>query len=219
VIAGRPAAWRYGLIVLLLGAYAALVHYSNSNPNAKPLGAVLAITPVMALGLGLAWRSSHRLAAIAVALVLSALIVSRWRMLESRYSLVYLLEDATVYGLLSFAFARSLAKDRVPLCSYWASLVHGSLPPVVARYTRRVTAAWAVFFALVVATSMVLYAWAPLPLWSAFANFVTLPLIALMFVSEYALRHKALPPSHRTGLLRSVRAFLDASRAGRMARP
>jgi uncharacterized membrane protein len=219
VIAGRPAAWRYGLIVLLVGGYAALVHYSNSNPSAKTLGAVLAITPVAAIGVGLAWRSAYRPAAIAIALFLGALIVTGWRVLESRFSLVYLLEDVMLYGLLCFAFARSLAQDRQPLCTYWASLAHGTLPPVVARYTRKVTAAWAVLFSLIVATSTVLYVWAPLQVWSAFANFLTLPLIVLMFVAEYALRRKVLPSSHRTGLIRSVRAFLEASRAARVVRP
>jgi uncharacterized membrane protein len=219
VIAGRPAAWRYGLIVLLVGGYAALVHYSNSNPSAKTLGAVLAITPVVAVGLGLVWRSSYRPAAIAIALFLGALIVSRWRVLESRYSLGYLLEDVTLYSLLCFAFARSLAQDRQPLCSYWATLAHGSLPPVVAHYTRKVTTAWALFFSLIVAISTVLYVWAPLQVWSVFANFLTLPLIALMFAAEYALRHKVLPSSHRTGLIRSVRVFLDASRAARVVGP
>ena len=217
--ARRQAAWRYGWIVLLFAAYAALVHYSNSHSNAKPLGAVLAIAPLLAVGVGMAWRSPYPFAAVTLALVAAALVLSRWKILESNYSLVYLLEDLMLYGLLSLTFARSLAKNRVPLCTYWATLVHGPLPPVVQSYTRTVTAVWAVFFALIGATSIALYAWAPLQAWSAFANFVTLPLIGLMFLSEYVVRRKVLPPSHRTGLLRSVRVFLDASRAARMVRP
>jgi uncharacterized membrane protein len=218
VIAGRQTAWRYGWIVLLLGGYAALVHYSNAHPDTKPLGAVLAVAPLLALALGLAWRCAYRLAAVTLALPLGALVYSRWQTLESNYSLMYLLEDLALYGLLGITFARSLLRNHVPLCTYWATLVHGPLPPVVERYTRTVTAVWAVFFALIGATSAVLYAWAPLQVWSAFANFVTLPLIALMFLSEYLVRRKILPPSHQTGLLRSVRVFLDASRAARMVR-
>lgn len=216
--AGRQTAWRYGWILLLFGGYAALVHYSNARPNAKPLGAVLAVAPLLALALGLAWRSTHRLVAVTLALLLGALVGSLWQILESNYSLLYLLEDLALYGLLSLTFGRSLLRNQVPLCTYWATLVHGPLPPLVGRYTRTVTAAWAVFFALTGAASAVLYAWAPQQMWSAFANFVTLPLIALMFLSEYAVRRKILPPSHQTGLLRSVRVFLDASRAARTAR-
>ncbi len=216
---GRQAAWRYGWIVLLFAGYAALVHYSNSHSDAKPLGAVLAVAPLLALGLGMAWRCAYPLAAVTLALAVAALALSRWKILESNYSRLYLLEDLMFYGLLGVTFARSLARKRVPLCTYWATLVHGQLPAVVERYTRTVTAAWAAFFALLSATSIGLYAWAPLQAWSAFANFVTLPLVALMFLSEYLVRRKILPPSHRTGLLRSVRVFLDASRAARMARP
>jgi uncharacterized membrane protein len=219
VIAGQPAAWRYVLIVLLFGSYAALVHHSNSNANSKPIGVLLAITPLAALGFGLIWRAGHRLAAVGVTLILGAIVFSRWRVLESRYSLLYLLEDAALYGLLSLTFARSLTQGRTPLCTYWASSVHGALPPVLARYTRKVTAAWAVLFMAIVAGSIALYAWAPLSVWSAFANFITPLLIVLMFLCEYALRHKVLPPSHRTGLLRSVRAFLEAPRTDRVLRP
>jgi uncharacterized membrane protein len=194
------------------------VHYSNSHPSAKPLGAVLAIAPLLAVGLGVAWRLTYRLAAIALILLLGALVFILWRTVKGNYPLVYLLEDLTLYSVLGLAFARSLAGDKVPLCTQWATLVHGPLPAVVERYTRRVTAGWAIFFALLVAASAALYMWTSLTAWSAFSNFVTLPLIALMFVSEYALRHRVLPPSHRTGLLRSVRVFLDASRAVRLAR-
>jgi hypothetical protein len=78
---------------LLLG-YAILAHYSNSNPAAKPLGAVLAIAPPLALigsdshgAAVIAWRLSHSRYWSAV------LIASCWQILESTYSLVYLLED------------------------------------------------------------------------------------------------------------------------------
>lgn len=218
MIARRQAAWRYGWLVLLLAGYAGLVHYSNSMPDARRLGAFLASAPLVALGLGLAWRSSYRFTAVALVLCLSALALSRWQVLQKRYSLLYLLEDLTLYGVLSITFARSLAKNRVPLCTYWASLVHGTLPPIVERYTRTVTAVWAAFFVLIGAASVVLYVWTSLQVWSTFANFVTLPLIALMFLSEYVVRRRILPPSHRTGLMRSVRVFLEASRAARMVR-
>lgn len=218
MIAGRQAAWRYGWIVLPLAGYAVLVHYSNSHSDAKLLGALLAVAPLIALSIAVAWRSTYRLTAVTLVLFAGALAFSRWKILESNYSLLYLLEDLILYGFLSVTFARSLAKNRMPLCTYWATLVHGPLPSLVARYTRTVTAAWAVFFALIGATSVALYAWASLQAWSAFANFVTLPLVGLMFLSEYVVRRKILPPSHQTGLLRSVRVFLDASRAARLAR-
>jgi uncharacterized membrane protein len=211
MISGRKAAERYGCIALLLLGYAVLVHYSNLSPSAKPLGAVLASAPPLALGLGLTWRSGYRLVALALAALLATLIFLHWQVLQSNYPLLYLLEDVTVYALLSMTFARSLLRGHVPLCTYWADLVQGPLPAVVARYTRKTTAAWALFFALIAGMSLALYQWSPLRIWSAFSNFGTLPLVVLMFVGEYAVRLRVLPPQHRTGLLTSVRVYLDSS--------
>jgi uncharacterized membrane protein len=142
--------------------------------------------------------------------------VSCWPILERNFSLLYLLEDLGFYGVLSVTFARSLVGGRVPLCTYWADLVHGPLPAPVARYTRNTTAAWAVFFALVGAASLALYVYAPLRVWSAFSYFVTLPLVVLMFVGEYAVRRRVLPPLHRSGLLDSVLVYLNSSRRTRI---
>ena len=207
----RWAAQRYGWPAALVVAYAILANYTNLNPAAKPLGALLAIVPPLALGVGLAWRSSYRLASLAIALLAPALIFSYWQVLESNFALVYLLEDLGFYGLLSATFARSLVGGRVPLCTYWADLVHGPLPALVERYTRKTTAAWALFFALIAATSLALYVFAPLRVWSVFSYFVTFPLVVLMFIGEYAIRRRVLPPLHRSGLMDSVRVYIKSS--------
>lgn len=218
MISGRRAAQRHGWVVLLLIGYAILAHVSNSSPGARPLGAVLASAPPLALGLGLAWRSPYRLVALLLAALLAALIVVYWQLLERNYSLLYLIEDAGIYALLSITFARSLARGRVALCTSWAALVHRPLPELTARYTRKATAAWALFFAVIAGLSLGLYLWAPLRIWSAFSNFVTLPLVAVMFIGEYAVRRRVLPPSQRTGLWMSVLVYLDSDRARRILR-
>jgi uncharacterized membrane protein len=211
VTRARWAAQRYGWPAALVVAYVILANYTNLNPAAKPLGALLAIIPPLALGVGLAWRSSYRLAAVAIAVLAAALIFSYWQVLESNFSLLYLLEDLGFYGLLSVTFARSLVGGRVPLCTYWADLVHGPLPALVVRYTRNATAAWALFFALIATASLTLYMYAPLRIWSAFSYFATFPLVILMFIGEYAVRRRVLPPLHRSGLIDSVRVYMDSS--------
>ena len=105
----------------------------------------------------------------------------------------------------------------MPLCTHWADLVHGPLPPLVARYTRKTTVAWAVFFALIAAASFTLYVFAPLRIWSAFSYFVTFPLVVLMFIGEYAVRRRVLPPLHRSGLWDSVLVYMNSSRRTRIA--
>jgi uncharacterized membrane protein len=219
VIRSRWPVGRYAWIAVLIVGYAGLAHYTNSNPDAKPLGAILAIAPPFALGIGLAWRSALRLPSLALVAVSAALIIAQWRLIEAHFSIVYLIEELSVYGLLSVTFARTLVPGAVPLCTHWADLVHGPLPAFVARYTRNTTAAWAAFFALMTLSSLALYIYAPLAVWSAFSNFATLPLVGLMFVGEYLVRRRVLPPLHRTSLLASVQVYLDASRRATSARP
>lgn len=212
MIKGGSATRRYAWFAVLIGAYAALAHYTNSNPRAQSLGAVMAIAPALAVALGCAWRSPYRLLALALAALGVAVLAINWRMVEANFPLLYLLEECGVYAVLSFTFARSLLPGRIPLCTYWADRLHGPLPAVVARYTRSTTAAWAVFFALLTCASLLLYQYAPLRIWSLFSNFVTIPLVVLMFIGEYAVRRKRLPPEHRTGLWQSMRAYLDSQR-------
>jgi uncharacterized membrane protein len=77
-----------------------------------------------------------------------------------------------------------LATGRVPLCTRWATVVHGPLAPAVTRYTRSVTAAWTLFFALMTTGLIALFLLAPFPAWSAFANFCGFPLIVAMFLGS-----------------------------------
>jgi len=106
---------------------------------------------------------------------------------------------------------RSLAGDRVALCTQLADQIHGPLTAQEVRYTRRVTAAWALFFVSITAATLSLFVYAPLRTWSLFANFCVVPLIGLMFVAEYAVRRRVLPQVQRRGILAGVRAYFASS--------
>jgi uncharacterized membrane protein len=212
VIKGGAATRRFVWFAVLIAGYAALAHYTNSNPRAKSLGALMAIAPLLAVALGFAWRSAYRLPALALVALAVTLLAIFWRTVEGHFALVYFLEECGAYALLGLTFARSLLPGRTPLCTRWADLLHGPLPDQVARYTRNTTAAWAVFFALLTCASLLLYEYAPLRVWSAFSNFATVPLIVLMFIGEYAVRRRLLPAEHRTGLWQSMRVYFDTQR-------
>ena len=199
-------------------AYAVLAHVSNSTPGASALGVVLATGPLLLVPVMLAWRSRYRLAALLLVVLAGALVYEYWRVLAQYFPWLYLLQQAGAYGLLGLAFGRSLAPARVPLCSEWATTLHGPLRPAVARYTRAVTQAWTLFFALVTIALLALFVFAPLPVWSAFANFCTFPLVVAMFVGEYTVRRRVLPDAQQTGILDGARAFLDSRRDPAAAR-
>jgi uncharacterized membrane protein len=187
-------------------AYAVLAHLSNSRPGTGELGALLAIGPLWLAAVFLAWRARHRALALAgCALALLAIALS-WRQLESHFAWVYLVQQAGSYVALAVLFGRTLAAGREPLCSRFAALVHGPLAPEVARYTRRVTQAWTLFFVGIVVALVVTFLALPLREWSAFANFATLPLVGVMFIVEYAVRRRALPNMAHRGLGATLRA-------------
>jgi uncharacterized membrane protein len=68
--------------------------------------------------------------------------------------------------------------------------------------------AWVIFFAAIIIISSLLFFLAPLAVWSIFVNFLTLPLVALMFIAEFMLRRRLLlgiPSGH---IFDAVRAYM-----------
>ena len=187
--------------------YAVLAHVSNAVPGNQGLGLLLAVAPLWLIAAAMAWRSDGRVIGL-MACGIAALVVFLLRAeFERHYPWIYLAQQLGAYGLLGFVFARSLFAGRVPLCTQFALIVHGSLPAEARSYARRVTIAWAMFFSVMVVTLLLLFVAAPLSIWSAFANFGAAPLVALMFVAEHWIRRRALPALPRTSLQATIRAF------------
>jgi uncharacterized membrane protein len=208
--------WRRRLqlaaIVVFLVAYAGLSHYGNTAAKTHGLGVGLALGPVLVVGLLLVWRWTHHLLVALLAAAATAMLLRRyWPVLEMNFSLVYLLQEGGLYSLLAASFGRSLVGDRVALCTQLADQIRGPLTAQAVRYTRRVTAAWALFFVSITAATLSLFLYAPLRTWSLFANFCVVPLIGLMFVAEYAVRRRVLPQAQRRGILAGVRAYFASS--------
>jgi uncharacterized membrane protein len=194
---------------VLLAAYSVLSHYCNTH-TLRGLGVGLALGPPLVLGLSLLWRSARPWIAGPLTVVAALLLYDGWAQLEKKFSMVYLMQECGLYGLLAFGFGRSLGPANVALCTRLADRLHGPLTPREVRYTRNVTVAWTVFFGALTLVILALYAWASVKVWSLFVNFMALPLVGLMFVVEYAVRRHALPQTERPGILASVRVFLSS---------
>ena len=129
-------------------------------------------------------------------------------MLEQHYSLFFLIQESTIYGLLGLTFGRSLLPGRVALCTQLADKVHGPLSPREIWYTRRVTVAWAILFFVVTVISLLLFAFAPLPVWSVYINFCVMPSAVCMFLFEtLVVRRRVLPQVKGSGLIDTVRVY------------
>jgi uncharacterized membrane protein len=207
---GRRA--QLAAVLGVLVAYSALSHYSNLNPQAHDLRTLLALAPMLTLGLVLLWRWSGPLIALLAAAATAFLLQACWPLFTHNFSIVYLVQQAGFYSILAFTFGRSLRKGSVPLCSQLADKVHGPLSALELRYTRKVTLAWTIFFLLNVAATFLLFEFAPLRIWSVFVNFCSLPLMLLMFAAEYAVRRRALPQVERSsGLIATLRVYFADS--------
>ena len=198
-------------VLLFFIAYSVLSHYSNLNPQGHDLRTLLALAPMLTLGLVLLWRWSGALIALSAAAAAAVLLRAFWPLFAQNFSIVYLIQQVGFYSIMAFTFGRSLRQGSVPLCSQLADKIHGPLSALELRYTRRVTVAWAVFFLLNVAASFLLFEFAPLRVWSVFVNFCSLPLILLMFVAEYAVRRRVLPQVQRNGLIATLRVYFADS--------
>ncbi len=209
------AGWRTLAGAALLLLYGVLEHYSNAEPSLRALGATLAVTPLLlAAWFGAARAPRPLLTTALLAALGTALLLRYWGDIERNYPLMYLLQQQGAYLLLAAAFGRSLLPGQTALCTRWADRLHGPLPPAVQRYSRGVTAAWTLYFLGVSALNLLLFATAPLPLWSLFANFVAPALALLLFLAEFALRRLVLPARHRVSLAAMARAYLHSGNRG-----
>jgi uncharacterized membrane protein len=202
---------QYAAVALCLIGYAVLCHYSNSLKAPSQLGAGLALAPLVAIVLVGAWRLSPPVFATALSIGLCVGIYRGWPLLKDHYTWIYLLQECGLYGVLGATFARSLRAGATPVCTLLAERVHGALTAAEIRYTRQVTAAWALFFAAIVLTELLLFFDRPLIEWSFFSNFCVLPLVLLMFCTEYAIRRRVLPQETPAGLLATMRTYFVRS--------
>lgn len=193
----RMARW-LGIGLLLIG-YPVLAHYTNVNAHNGQLGAGVAVAPVFVIGLVYALKSSPRWVWLSLFAMTGAAGASSWTLLEHHFGVLYWLQDAGMQCILFMTFARTLVAGRKPLCTQLAEMAHGEITPQHAHYAHQVTWAWACFFGLMAIISTLLFFLTPLTTWSVFANFLTLPLVAFMFILEHLVRRKVLPErSHRS---------------------
>jgi uncharacterized membrane protein len=187
---GRPVP-RAGFLLGAAGVVglALLVHFLLVGESARAAGVAIAWLFTVAAAYALARAAGL---GIVGTLVAAGLFVAVWYVSANRPYGMFLPPVAS-FALFLWFFGRTLLPGREPLVTAIARFMHGTLAPEVERYTRRVTAAWCVFFAAVAATSIALAVFAPLAVWSFCSNVLSYPLVGLMFASEYAIRRRRFP--------------------------
>jgi len=200
-------------------AYPLLAHAASASDSG-----VLAAVALGDLLLVLLIGPLLRMRPWALALVLAAVPALAWLAHSPHAQLPLLAPPVLFTGLLCWLFARTLRRGRSPLITRVVELTEGPPTPDVARYTRRLTVAWALLMGLITVINATLALVAvpdgvlarlghPLPLavsqagWSLFANLLNYGLVAGFFLAEYAYRRRRFPNrpyGNFAGFLRSL---------------
>jgi len=209
----RESPWRLALLAILGAAYLWLGHLGSTMAHPPAISLLSGLMPVWVLALLLAWASRQRIVWLGVLLAVSVGLFWNLDFLRQNTAWVYFAQHAGTHALLGIAFGRTLFSGHAQaLCSKIARIAHKGLSEEMARYTWQVTLAWTLYFFSATLISVCLFAFAPLKLWSVFANLLTAPLLGLMFAVEYVVRRKVLPNEHHLGILATIRAYREYSR-------
>lgn len=206
----RPVSTRIAAVAAvatLVVGYQLLAHRITIASEAVFWSSFGAVMPMAALFFWLAWRAPRRAPMLALWLALMVALVHSWHQIQPPTQWLYFIQHLGVNVVLMLSMGLTLRRGQQPLCSRLAARARGGLTGQVAAYTRGVTAAWTLFFALMAVTSALLFWLAPIAVWSLFANLLTGPLVLLMFAGEYGIRVRVLPPEQRSGPLAAIRAY------------
>jgi uncharacterized membrane protein len=191
-------AWKVLAVAGIVG-YPILIHLGFTGGAADPARTVLLMAPMAALGCWLLARSRNRMLWLLVA---AGAAGATWLLARGTglgTTLLYGVPHAAAYLFMLGLFGRTLLPGREAIITRIARHARGgTLPPVMERYTRKLTAAWCVFFTAQLAGSALLLAFGSLESWSLFINVLSFPLVGLMFAGDYlyrVIRYRHLPQS------------------------
>ena len=215
----QPSLLHLAAAGIALALYGLGSHWLMVNAAQAPWAVAALFGPLLLAVAASGWRSSSPLTLVFCAGLLALLVVVVWRGGVADMQRMYVLQHAGIHAALAWAFASTLRAGQTPLISALAQRVHRQFTPGIARYTRQLTAAWALYFVGMIVLSFGLYALAPWPWWSVFCNVATPLLVAVFFVAEHALRYHWHPEFERLSMRGAMQAWREAGKAGKPGKP
>ena len=200
---------------LLLVSYFVVAHIALTADGGEQWAALIAIIPVAIWWVKALFArtasSLRRCTVLFIGMVGGGLGGWYWTRWVGYAEWVYLLQSAGSMLLMASVFGVSLTMKEGDWVTRLATIIHGgSLPPEIARYTRSVTVAWTLFFLLMAATSMTLFASGQREWWSAFINLFSWPLVAAAFLVEYGIRKLLHPNFEHVSFSTTIRRVAGA---------
>lgn len=211
----RRLGWLWtALILLACVGYQWLVHSAVMGEQTDSIRLALTLLPLLALAYWVMARSRNKPLWFFVLLAAGGVTYLLERQERWGLAAAYGIPHAAIYLFLLWFFGHTLLRGKEPLVTRLARRVHGTLPPELEAYTRRVTFAWCVFFAAQLIISALLFKFASPNTWSLFISLLNFPLLVLMFVGEYVYRvtrHRKFP---HASIFEAIQVFFkDAARS------
>ena len=209
--ASSRSRWTAAAVAVAALAYAAVCYTLMTRAQDSAWSLAITLGPLLVVSAAWAWNAGHRMLAVAGglgAVLLCAVLLwlqgtgghgipSRW---------LYLAQHAGVHLALGAWFGATLRPGATPLVTALARRVH-VVTPAMELYTRSVTLAWTLYFVVMAATSLALFAWGDFAHWSLLANILTPIFTVAFFVGEYLLRYRLHPEFERVSLQRALHAY------------
>jgi uncharacterized membrane protein len=170
-----------------LCGYPVLIHMALVKGMWGPTAAVLTSLPLFIIAIFILARSRDRFVWLIV-VVAALLYAASLHYTHDSVVAATGVPHAICYLSMLALFGQSLLPGREAMVTVIARKIHKVFPPVLHVYTRKVTWAWCIFFAVQPMISLALLLWAPLEVWSLFVNVLNFPLVVLMFAAEYSYR-------------------------------
>lgn len=197
------------LAVVAFIAYPILLHIFILQDEAEAWHLLLVFVPLLLVASWVVMRTLARIWWPVWIALLAALIYYVVTGEHGRFGLLVVngVSHATLNLFMLWFFGRTLLPGREALISQISRHINGQLLPEIAIYTRQVTIAWCIFFAMQAMISLALYIFAPTSVWSFFINVLNLPLLVLMFVAEHVYRTARHPDHHQTSILKAIEVY------------
>ena len=204
---------KFNLIAIAVIAYPFVAHFSLLYGQRY-----IGVSYACVLGAAALWSMRRRGLMVQLALAGLVAVVVAAVATSQAHHLVYF-PPIAVTALLAWLFGRTLARGRTPLVSTFAAMIRGELDPRVAAYTRGVTLGWTVVLVLMTLQLGLLAAFAPIELWSLFANGVNYLIVAVLFLAEYVFRRIYLSDVPHAGFLHYLKSLRRIRMSSAVERP
>ena len=119
------------------------------------------------------------------------------------------LPPVLVHLALPVLFGRPLLPGKVPMITAIFTLMRGEPEPHVARYTRRATEVWVIFFSLMTVETVLLAVYAPVQVGFLLSNLLNYMMMSVLMIVDYQVRRRVFRAAPCPGVRPALLAVLS----------